>query len=197
MSWDVPCNKLFAHKYSMKNEKLHIGYAGRITVRQKRSDLLPVIIERLLKKEVEFTFEIAGEGDYLDKFLEMVEEKEIADKVIFHGYIPRNEIPDFWQRQDIMVSCSDWEGHSITQVEAMAAGAVPIVTDVSGARDDITDGENGFVVEVGAVDQIVEKICFLYEHRELLPVMGGKAHETIKVKCDAADMEEFWRSILM
>lgn len=197
MSWNIPYDKVFGHKYSAHGHKLHIGYAGRITVRQKRSDFLPAIIEKLMKKKVEFVFEIAGEGDYQDAFLDVVEKKKITDQVLFHGYLPREEIPAFWKRQDIMVSCSDWEGHSITQVEAMAAGAVPIVTDVSGARDDIADGENGFVVEIGAVDQIVEKICFLHEHRELLPIMGRKAHETIRAKCDATDMEGFWKSMLM
>lgn len=196
LSWSIPCEKTFLHNYSLKNEKLHIGYAGRVTVSQKRMDLLEKMIEKLVDRKIEFVFELAGTGDYLDEFLTLVKNKDISDKVCVHGFIPRKHIADFWKRQDIMVSCSEWEGHSISQCEAMAAGAVPIITDVSGARDDVTDGENGFIVEVDAVDQIVEKICFIYEHRELLPIMGEKAYETIKEKNSEANIVKFWKDIL-
>ena len=43
----------------------------------------------------------------------------------------------------------------------------------------------------------MEKICFLYEHRELLPIMGRKAYESIKAKSEAVNLEEFWKSILI
>ncbi len=197
MYWDIGCQNQFLHHYSQRHEKLHIGYAGRITVRQKRADFLWEIIKKLSAKGIQFVFEIAGKGDYIEKILSSADEKGIADKVHFAGFLIRSEIPFFWQRQDIMVSCSDWEGHSISQCEAMAAGAVPIITDVSGARDDVIDGENGYVVDVGATDQIVEKICFLDKHRELLPVMGKKAYETIKQRTDSVNLEEFWKSILI
>ena len=181
----------------MKRLSLSLGYAGRVTVRQKRMDLLWKMVQRLEEKDMDFVLEIAGDGDYMEEFLSLVKRKKLQEKVRFLGFIPREEIPSFWQRQDIMVSCSDWEGHSISQAEAMAAGAVPIITDVSGAGDDVDDGENGFVVEVGDVDGIVEKICFLYEHRELLPIMGRKAYESIKAKSEAVNLEEFWKSILI
>lgn len=78
--------------------------------------------------------------------------------VCFLGSLQFSRIQDFWKYQDIMVSCSELADYRIFQCGAMATGAVPTITDVFGARNDVTDGENGFVVEV---DQIVEKICFL------------------------------------
>ncbi len=197
LPWKIACGSELKRGYSLKRLSLSLGYAGRVTVRQKRMDLLWKMVQRLEEKDMDFVLEIAGDGDYMEEFLSLVKRKKLQEKVRFLGFIPREEIPSFWQRQDIMVSCSDWEGHSISQAEAMAAGAVPIITDVSGARDDVDDGENGFVVEVGDVDGIVEKICFLYEHRELLPIMGRKAYESIKAKSEAMNLEEFWKSILI
>lgn len=196
MLWDIACEKSLSRKYSFGHSKLHIGYAGRIIVKQKRMDILWNVILELIARKIDFIFEIAGIGNFMDEMLDLVKQKEITSRVIFHGFIPREEIGEFWKKQDIMISCSDWEGHSISQCEAMAFGAVPIVTDVSGARDDIVDGENGFLVDINSVHQIVEKICFFNEHREQLQIMGEKASKTIREKYNGVELEKFWKDIL-
>ena len=95
-----------------------------------------------------------------------------------------------------MVSCSDIEGHSISQTEAMSCGAVPVITDTSGARDDVIDGKNGFIVEIGNTNQIVERICYLNHHREQLRFMGENAHKSILEKSDILNQKQFWNEIL-
>ena len=95
-----------------------------------------------------------------------------------------------------MISCSEREGHSISQSEAMAAGAVPVITDVSGARDDVTDGYNGFVVPVGDVDALADRICYLYYNRDELVRMGKCAHDTIYERQKNLNQTEFWNKLL-
>ena len=91
-----------------------------------------------------------------------------------------------------MISCSEWEGHSITQAEAMAGGAVPVITDVSGARDDVIDGKNGFIVPVGDVALLTDKIEYLYNNRDKLDMMGHMAHRTIYEKQKNINQKDFW-----
>lgn len=196
LTWNISINELFCHNYAQNKEILRLGYAGRITITQKRMDLLLQVLAKLFEYKVDFQMDIAGTGDYIETFKESVQQAGLEERVHFLGYLDRANIPEFWQDKDIMISCSDWEGHSITQCEAMAAGAVPILTDVSGARDDVEDGINGYIVEIGAVDQIVEKICYLDAHRELLPVMGSRAYETIKEKYSEEKVEALWGKIL-
>lgn len=196
MPWEISCDLQFAHDYSRKVEPLRIGYAGRITVTQKRMDLLLMVIQKLIDYNIDFILEIAGAGDYLEEIQAFVQEKRLTNVVHLVGLLDRKFISAFWNKQDIMVSCSDWEGHSISQCEAMAAGVVPILTDVSGARDDVIDGVNGYIVDVGAVDQIVGRIIYLNEHRELLSAMGRKAYETMKEKYSSDKVMEMWETVL-
>ena len=86
--------------------------------------------------------------------------------------IDKKDMKNFWDRQDVYLSCSDWEGHSISQGEGIASGAVPVVTDVSGARDDIVDGVTGFIVPIGDWEKLSEKICFLSHNRDVLRKMS-------------------------
>ncbi len=96
-----------------------------------------------------------------------------------------------------MLSCSDIEGHSISQSEAMSAGAVPIITDVSGARDDVTEGYNGFIVGVGELEKMADKICFLYNNRKELEKMGIYAYESVYKKQEELKQMNFWETLLI
>ena len=95
-----------------------------------------------------------------------------------------------------MISCSEYEGHSISQSEAMAEGAVPVITDVSGAEDDVTDGYNGFIVAVGDVETMADKISCLYYNRDMLERMGERAHETIYARQKDQNQTSFWEDLL-
>ena len=150
----------------------------------------------LKKRGIQFVLELAGSGIYEAELKKEIEKNDLQNEVHLLGTIEHSEIRSFWQRQDIMISCSEYEGHCITQCEAMASGAIPIITDVSGARDDIQDSINGFVIGIGALDQMAEKISFLYSHRNLLPKMGEKAYMTIKEKYSEEKTEQLWKTVL-
>lgn len=196
LEWNVEVPLYEGRNYSSPGCPIRIGYAGRVTVIQKRADLIREIINKLDEKNIDYAVEIAGDGDDIEVFKEYIKAKRNRHNIKLVGRIPRADIAGFWRKQDIAISCSDWEGHSISQQEAMAAGAVPVVTDVSGARDDITNDENGFIVDVGDVDGIVEKIIYLSEHRDVLEAMGKKAYESIKAQKGKWDEMKFWKELL-
>jgi len=77
----------------------------------------------------------------------------------------------------IMGSCS--EGFGIPILEAMACGCAVVATDCGGPRDIIVDGENGFLVEVGNVEQIVDRVKVLLEDGELRRRFVEKSRETV------------------
>ena len=196
MNWQIECEEYLERSWSKEGECFQIGYAGRITTAQKRVDLFLVLAEKLKERGLSFQFHIAGSGEYSEALKRSIEEKQLQGYLIMEGHIDRKNIPDFWSRQDIMVSCSEWEGHSISQAEAMARGAVPVVTDVSGAYDDIQDGYNGFVIEVGDLDGMVERICDLYHNRKQLEEMGTCAHDRIYRQHIQMDQTRDWENWL-
>ena len=55
----------------------------------------------------------------------------------------------FLQDKDIYVNASSYESFSISAVEAMSMGLVPIVTRETGMSRYIRDGENGFIITYG------------------------------------------------
>lgn len=197
LEWQIPCKKDLKRTWDEEEEKpLQIGYAGRITVTSKRIDLLFPLADSLKRRHVDFQINIVGTGDYSEILIQKIREENLQNCIVPMGYVERKNIPDFWSEQDIMVSCSEIEGHSISQSEAMAEGAVPVITDVSGARDDVADGYNGFIVKVGDIEALADRIQELYLDRDKLKQMGIRAHDTIYKRQKNMDQAAFWDKLI-
>ena len=154
------------------------------------------MILTLSAMEINFKAEIAGDGPMREEMYKCIKNNGLQRKVKFLGKIDRNEIAGFWRRQDICVNIADYEGRSISIIEAMGNGAVPVVTMVSGTREDIEDGVNGFLVPLGDYKTMAKRIEYLANKRQLLPEMGKKSHEIIYPKSLMSEHIKLWKKIL-
>lgn len=197
MTCPVECDRILERNYTLDREKpIRLGFAGRVNKKQKRMDLIPAFVSLLENLHVNYYFEIAGKGDYCEKLAEFMKERGLEDKVRLIGSIDREAIRAFWKDKDVCLSFSDYEGRSISIMEAMANGAVPVVTATSGVKDDITDGENGYIVGLQDIETMAEKVCCLEQHRESIGIMGKKAHDCIYPKCQMREHLKYWEKLL-
>lgn len=197
MTCPFPCERKIQRTYTQdKTKPVRIGYAGRIEYEQKRIDLLLKLIEKLSLENINFIMELAGDGPQKAQMEQEVVKIGVEEKVRFLGKINRDKISEFWRRQDICVNISDYEGRSISIIEAMGNGAVPIVTDTSGVREDITNDSNGYIVSKGDYEMMAEKIRYLEANRACLSKMGKLAHDSIYPKSLMKPHLDFWEKIL-
>ena len=197
MTCPFTCEEILTRTYTENRDSpICIGYAGRIEYEQKRMDLLLKFVELLVNRKVNFKMELAGDGLAKEEMEEFIKEKHLEIYIMFLGKICREEIAEFWKKQDISINLSDFEGHSISQLEAMANGAVPIVTVVSGSREDIANDVNGYIVPIGDYKSAADKVEFLERHREKLAEMGKKAHDEVYPKSLMEPHLAFWKKIL-
>ena len=87
---------------------------------------------------------------------------------IFAGTKKYDEIPVWMSAADILVLPSYSEGLPNVVMEALSCGTPAIVTDVGGCPEVVRDGETGFVVPVGDVDALVERITYLLNDKEMI-----------------------------
>ncbi len=168
-------------------DTLRIGFAARLRKAQKRAHLLPDIIEACARRNVDVEFNIAGEGECLELLQAYVLDKHLDDKVHILGWLPPTDMADFWRRQDIYLNISDFEGMSLAMLEAMSQGCVPVVTDVSGVRDVIEDGENGFVIPIENWLEAVDKIEIISKGREAAQKASDFNKKIIRTKYNVCD----------
>ena len=70
-----------------------------------------------------------------------------------------------------------WEGMPLALLEAMYLKKPCVVTNVVGNRDVVENGKNGYVCN--SVEEFVEKIQFLVDHRDLCDNFGDTAHSAV------------------
>lgn len=125
-----------------------ILYVGRIA-QEKNIDELITHLPDFFAGHADVRFLIIGSGPAARGLMELAAEKGIADRLIFAGAKPWDEIGSYYALGDVFVSASTSETQGLTYIEAMAAG-LPVVA----RKDDclaqvLTDGENGYAFETG------------------------------------------------
>ena len=83
------------------------------------------------------------------------------------------------------------EGTPRTVLETMAMGRPVITTDAPGCRETVTDGDNGFLVPVKAVDELAAAMVKFIENPELVAGMGERSRLVAEQKYDVHRVNEF------
>ncbi len=87
---------------------------------------------------------------------------------------------NFLSDKDIFISSSYYDTFSIAAAECMALGLVPIVTNNTGISKLIEEGTNGFIVNHGDENELVNKINLLLENDNLRSEVAKRATEIYK-----------------
>lgn len=90
---------------------------------------------------------VAGAGPEEQRLKSEVERLELTESVRFEGWL--HDLASYLKTADLFLLTSNFEGYSMSVVEAAAAGLPVVMTDVGVAGDLIRDGETGWVVPVG------------------------------------------------
>jgi glycosyltransferase involved in cell wall biosynthesis len=86
---------------------------------------------------------------------------------------------EIYSKSSVWIMASKSEGFPAPVLEAMACGCAVVATDCGGTRDMIKNGENGFLVDVGDVKQIVSKVLLLLDDEKLRERFRANAKKTV------------------
>ena len=113
----------------------------------------------------EYRLDIYGEGEMRTEISNQIEEIGLEKTVILRGRT--DNVPSALASARIFVLCSNVEGMPNALMEAVALGVPSIATDVSGVRDIINDGEDGFIIPVGDEAALEKKLLQLMDSEDL------------------------------
>jgi len=144
-----------AYKPVLPSGVLTISTIGRITD-QKGQDLIVEIARLLRRKGIGFKWYLVGPGaEKWDNFCRLCNATDVLPCIEYAGPMS-NPLP-YAKYCDLYVQPSRWEGWGLTVTEALACGAPVMVSDIPAFREQIVDGENGWIVPLD-VNAFAEKI---------------------------------------
>lgn len=133
-------------------------FVGRISA-EKRLD---VILNALaLARDCTWKLMVIGTGDLEETMAQSCKNLGISDRVLFRGW--RENPWDECKCAAIDIIASDYEGFSITALEASREGKTIITTPVSGCTDFIVPGENGYFFDFGDANGLAKILDFISE----------------------------------
>ncbi len=139
-------------QFNLSKEEVVILHVSRITPFTKM-DIFPLIhnFEEIKGQFSKAVLLIVGEvhvKEYMEHLQNYIEEKKLGAAVRFITQVNHNRMMDYYQAADIFVSMTDHFGESfgLSVIEAMACGLPVILSDLSGYRERVENGREGFVI---------------------------------------------------
>jgi len=126
--------------------------------------------------------------EYYQQCQALVQELGLAQNLKFIGYV--DNLLEWYQRVDIFVLVSQWEGIPLALLEAMSCGLPSICTAVGGIPDILSDTGAGYLVPPNDSDSLASRICELLDDETLRKTIGLRASQLVKEKYSIKDMAD-------
>ncbi|QOD59677.1 glycosyltransferase family 4 protein [Polaribacter haliotis] len=176
---------------SKKNKPIKVLFARRF-VEYRGVYILSEIIENYVKQENEIEFGVYGEGP-LEDFLKNKFQK--FKNVKISSYNPNNALETLLKYDISIIPTIGSEGTSLSLLESMACGCVPIATNVGGMTNVVIDGYNGFLVNPIA-KEFCEKIDYLIKNKSEMEELSNNARLSVEKGFSFQIWKKKWEQVL-
>lgn len=185
----------FSRRDNRESGDITILTVARLIKRKGIDDLIRAV-PAIAKERQNIKLRIIGEGNMENELKSLAQKLEIAKYIEFLGYIPHNEISNYYSSSDIFVLPSKNEGMSNTVLEAMASGLPIITTDTGGTRELIN--ENGIIIpseDSGAISNAVLRFINDRKLRENMGIKSRKIAESMSWKNVAKEYYRIYEEV--
>jgi glycosyltransferase involved in cell wall biosynthesis len=205
VSKGIPKEKIFVlpntmdfSKFKMLNntiKKYDLISLGRISG-EKHIEVIVKIISLLKEKMPEIKAAIAGGGPELENIKGLVKRLNLGDNIEILGFIPDEQLQDFFNSGRIFILTSETEGFPRTIIQAAASG-VPVIASKVGDISDIIDHEqNGFLInDFQNVEEYSYRILQLLNDSEMYKTFSLNLYTTVRTQFITQKASQVWEEI--
>ena len=152
-----------------------IGWAGRLTQIKRPLDLV-----RAAAAVDGSVLVLAGDGELRADVEALARDLGVRDRVRLLGYVA--DMGSWYAAFDAFLLTSANEGAPVVAIEAQSAGVPVVATDAGGTRTVVDDGETGFVVPVGDIEALADRLSRLRNDGVLRKRLGGAGAVRMRTK---------------
>ena len=189
------------HQIGLSDDDFVMVFSGRITKEKGVSELIEAMIR--LKRYSNIKLLVIGSPFYgntanEDEFVRDLKQQTaiIENRIIFTGFIPYKQMPQYIKMSDIAVIPSLWDDPCPnTVLEAQAMGLPIITTRRGGIPEEVTE-ENAILLNTDEhfVDNLTASIQDIYEHPDKRQQMGKASLAHSKYYNNQRYAEDFFKA---
>jgi glycosyltransferase involved in cell wall biosynthesis len=189
--YDIPSDKIivvhnalrtYAKNYELQREyhtepkdEYTVLFIGRVTL-QKGPDYFLEVAQKVLKKNENINFIIAGDGDMLPSLLKKITKNRLQKNIHCVGFLNAAEKRKAYEQSDICIIPSVSEPFGLTVLEAVEYGIPVILSKTAGAQEVVS---NALKSDFWDAQKMAEYVLALAKYPVLHKFIACKAyHET-------------------
>lgn len=162
--------------------KYDLAFVGRFA-EIKRIENIVDAVSILVKKGKNLEVALIGDGPQKMLIQKKIDNLGLNDSIHVLGFLNENEKYATIADSKIFILPSEREGFSLSTLEAMALGCIPIVSkpkfdEIFGVSHFVKHGQNGLYYDVGNVNQLVSAISICLNNLEMAKLMSSQAINT-------------------
>ncbi len=155
---------------------------------------------RRVVPDVAFVFAYRGTPEQERTLRQWVEAEGVQESVILLGPVDNEHIARLYHLAEVFVSVPSSEGMPGSLTEAMACGAVPVLSELPYVREWVRHGHNGLVVPVRDPEALAEAIIWLLRHPRERAIMAQRNRILVEQRADhrvwMGRVESLYRALL-
>ncbi len=114
---------------------------------------------------------LAGKGDDRPRVEALVNSLNLQDCVTIAGFVPDEELGDYYNLCDVFTMPSIGEGFGIVYLEALACGKPVLAGNQDGSVDPLAEGKLGCLVDPNNVEEIADNLVQILQGNYSNPVI--------------------------
>jgi glycogen(starch) synthase len=172
-----------------------VTFLGRITF-QKGPEYFIEVAHKVLQKDRNVRFVMAGSGDMLNNMIRRVAQLKIADRFHFTGFLKGEAVDHMFALSDVFVMPSVSEPFGLVPLEAMRTNVPVIVSKQSGVAEVL---KHAIKVDFWDVDGMADAIYGILHYKALSTMFikhGKEEVDNLKWEYAARKIMEVYRDIV-
>ncbi|MBW3468985.1 glycosyltransferase family 4 protein [Arthrospiribacter ruber] len=153
-----------------------VTFLGRITY-QKGPEYFVEAAKKVIERDPNVRFVMAGNGDLLNKMVERVAELKMGTKFHFTGFLKGKDVDDMYAISDVYVMPSVSEPFGIAPLEAVRHNTPVIISKQSGVAEVL---RNAIKIDFWDVDAMADAIFGLLHYPSIAKMFKELGSEELK-----------------
>ena len=155
-----PKPKRLLEKYELSEDQPVILTVNRLcsTEAFKSYDQILKALPSIKKRIPNVRYIVVGKGDDRDRLEQAIRDQQLEKTVTLAGFVPDNELCDYYNLCDVFAMPSKLEGFGIVYLEALACGKPVLGGNQDGAIDALCDGKFGALVNPDDSQEIAQTL---------------------------------------
>ena len=150
----------------------------------------------LKERGINLRLKILGVGPEMEMLKSKVEKLKLKDNVKFAGY--QSNVTEHLLNAKIFIQASIHEGLSLSLIEALGAGVVPVITEAGSEKDVVSHDYDALFFKIMDTNDLVSKIEYAIDRENYNRIKNNilKTREKFRIKNAILRVEEIQRYLM-